>query len=261
MKTLLLAVGFLTVIPVRTSVPAPGDLGRAGMCFPLVGLGLGLLLYAAQSLLIALFPPLVTSALVVSVWAALTGGLHLDGLADSADGLFATASRERRLEILRDPRVGAFGMIALTLFLLLKVHAVAALIADVDAAQRSASGPFGVSARALPLVAATVLARWVILVSGRLPPARPDGYGRELAKGLDAGVLGTAVVVPVLVIAGGVVLGAGTAVVVAAIVAHVVACAVLILARARLGGVTGDVLGLTVELVELAVLLTFVVRW
>ena len=174
MKSLLVALGFLTAIPVRTGAPAPGDLGRSGMCFPLVGLALGVVLVAAQYALVELFPPLLTATLVVALWAAFTGGLHLDGLADCADGLLATAMRERRLEILRDPRVGAFGVVALTLFLLLKVHAVAALL-SLDGASSWNSGGWlrgGWLAEfhhVAPLVTSSVLARWVILIVAREP--------------------------------------------------------------------------------------------
>src|SRR5438105_137537 len=78
----LIALGFLTTIPVRTSAPESGDLGRAGRWFPTVGLVLGAVLATAHFLLSQLFSPLLTAALVVALWTALTGGLHLDGLAD-----------------------------------------------------------------------------------------------------------------------------------------------------------------------------------
>src|SRR5882672_9724111 len=82
MNGFLLALGFLTIIPVRIGAARPGDLGRAAGWFPIVGLLLGVVLSAGQWLLQHLFPPALTGGLVVALWALLTGGLHLDGLAD-----------------------------------------------------------------------------------------------------------------------------------------------------------------------------------
>src|SRR5690349_10909663 len=127
MNDFLLAIGFLTVFPVQTSAPESGGLGRVGRWFPTVGLVLGVILAAVHFLLGQLFSPLLTAALVVALWAALTGGLHLDGLADCCDGLFAAVSPERRLEIMRDPRLGAFGGLGLILFIILKILAIASL--------------------------------------------------------------------------------------------------------------------------------------
>ncbi len=257
MKSLLIALGFLTAIPVRTRAPAPGDLGRSGACFPFVGLVLGAVLLAAQAVLSGRFPPLLSATIIVALWAALTGALHLDGLADCADGLLATVTRERRLEILRDPRVGAFGVVSLTLFLLLKAQAVGALL---GAGGDSPGSPRGWSAtfhHFAPFVASTVFARWVVLVVARQPPARSSGSGADFSRGLGLRVFGVALVLPLLVVCAGVAAGKWT-VLVAAVIAHAVAFGIIALARARIGGVTGDVLGLTIELAELAVLLTFV---
>ena len=129
MQGLALAIGFLTALPMRMAAPRPGDLGRAGVWFPLVGLGLGVLLSLAYWLLAHVFALVLVAALVVALWAAFTGGLHLDGLADSGDGLLSVASVERRLESMRDPRLGAFGVSVLALFIIIKILAVAGLSA------------------------------------------------------------------------------------------------------------------------------------
>ena len=122
-KQLSLAFGFLTILPMPRVEYESNDLGRAGKWFPFVGAVIGTLLFGAESLYLQFFPKLLTGALTVTLWALLTGGLHLDGLADCFDGLTASVSRERRLEIMRDPRMGAFGGIGLSLFLILKVLA------------------------------------------------------------------------------------------------------------------------------------------
>jgi adenosylcobinamide-GDP ribazoletransferase len=257
MNGFLLALGFLTIIPVRIGAARPGDLGRAAGWFPIVGLLLGVVLSAGQWLLQLLFPPALTGGLVVALWALLTGGLHLDGLADCGDGLLAAATPERRLEIMRDPRLGAFGGLTLALFLILKVLAAGSLPAlSLFAIQPQYIGsqpvawlPFG------PLVVATVCARWLILPMGRQPRARPGGLGADFALGLKPPVFVAAAAVLVLVTALG-----GLRALVAVAAAHLVAWLILQLARKRLGGVTGDILGLTVELSELIVLLVYAAR-
>jgi adenosylcobinamide-GDP ribazoletransferase len=233
MKSLRLAFGFLTILPVQAAGLQPGDLGRSAMWFPLVGLAIGALLAAASAVLGRLFQPLLAAALTVALWAALTGGLHLDGLADCFDGLFAWAAPERRLEIMRDPRLGAFGAIGLTLFLILKVLALA------SAALNTASFLF-----------APCLARWLILIVGLQPPARPGGMGADFAVGLKPNVFVIAALLPIVLL----IMGTGRTLLAAGL-AHGVAFGILGLARSRLGGVTGDVYGLTVELGELSVLL------
>src|SRR5688572_27216434 len=105
-RDFLCAVGFLTIVPVPAG--SPGGLGRSAVWFPAVGLLLGLMLAAVDAALVRLFPPFLAAAILVALWALLTGGLHLDGLIDSCDALLASAPRERRLEILRDPHRGAF---------------------------------------------------------------------------------------------------------------------------------------------------------
>ncbi len=255
MNGLRLALGFLTTVPVGVEATRPGDLGRAAGWFPVVGVLLGVVLSAAHWLLQRVFPPALAGGLVVALWAALTGGLHLDGLADCGDGLLAAATPERRLEIMRDSRMGAFGGLLLALFLILKVLAVGALpawplfSAQLTGLQPPAWLPIG------PLVVATVCARWLILPMGQQRGARPGGLGADFALGLrPAGLLAAAAAL-VLVAA----LGRAQALL-AVGVAHAVAWLILQVARRRLGGVTGDILGLTVEMTELAVLLVYAAR-
>ena len=241
-----LAFSFLTTLPVPKrwqTAPRPGDLGRAALWFPLVGLVLGALLAGGGWLIWRVFPGLLGATLVVALWAALTGGLHLDGLADCGDGLLAATSPERRLEIMRDPRLGTFGGLSLILFVLLKVLAVAGL---------ATAGPTS----AVPLLIAPVAGRWLLLLMARQPNARPGGLGADFALGLQPRTLWVAGAVTLLVAALG-----GWRGLAGLVVAHGVAWLVWRAARARLGGVTGDVLGLTVELSELVVLLAFSAGW
>jgi adenosylcobinamide-GDP ribazoletransferase len=233
-------VTFLTTLPVPKFAIPPGGLGPAGRWFPLVGLLIGLLLCGVQFLAGHYFPTLLTGALVVLVWVMLTGGLHLDGLADCCDGLLATTSRERRLEILRDPRVGSFGVLGLILTLLLKVLAV-----------------WLATAMAVPmaLIMAPVWARWLLLLAARQPQARAEGMGAVFAAGLTPGVIGMASVLPLFLLT-----FTGGRGIVGVVLASLAMLALVRLAHRRLGGVTGDVYGLVVEVSEVVLLLTFVAQ-
>lgn len=235
MNSLLFALGFLTSIPVRTPAPQPGELGRAGAWFPLVGLIIGAILAGAHIALNQVFSPLLSAALLVALWAALTGGLHLDGLADCGDGLLAAVSRERRLEIMRDPRLGTFGGATLILHLLLKTFALASLPVPASIA----------------LLLAPSIARWAILIVAVQPSARPGGLGNAFKQGLSRPVYASAAIIPIVLMA----IGGWRAIGAVALV-HAAVWGIVRLTRSRLGGVTGDVFGLTVEVSELIVLLT-----
>jgi adenosylcobinamide-GDP ribazoletransferase len=235
---LVLAVRFLTIVPVPgVEAAGPGALGRAAWWFPLVGLGLGVVLALADRAFALLFPPLVGAVLVVSCWKALTGGLHLDGLADCLDGL-GGRDVAHRLAIMRDSRIGAFGTLGLLLGLLLTVAALAELPAPV---------------RASVLLLAPAVGRATPALAGRLfRPATPlEGAGADFVGALPraAGVAHVLGVVALGVLLLGV---PGAPLALAGPALGLVGTALL--AR-RLNGVTGDVLGAGVELSELGVLL------
>ena len=237
MRSLRIAFGLLTTLPVNLPENwSAGDSGRAAVWYSLVGLVIGVLTWLAWKGAMLLFPSLVGGIITLVVWVALTGGLHLDGLADCCDGLLASASLERRLEIMKDPHVGAFGIIGLILVLLLKGAALSTLTPATS---------FGI------LLAAT-LARWCILPAGLLPVARPGGMGADFSSGLRRSSISTGALLPVSL---ALVLGRRGLI---ALLAGIVAAAlVLWLAKSRIGGVTGDVFGMIVEVVETVVLLAF----
>ncbi|MCS6992952.1 MAG: adenosylcobinamide-GDP ribazoletransferase [Anaerolineales bacterium] len=235
MKSLRLAFSLLTTLPISAPhIWNPGDSGRAAGWFPLVGLVIGLLVGGVHWLGGLVFPPLVTGALALTAWVVLTGGLHLDGLADCADGLLYPGTPEKRLEIMRDPRLGAFGAIGLALALLLKFSVLASLTPST-----------------LPAVLlAASLARWCILPAGLLPPAKPGGMGADFAAGLQKTALVGSGFIPL-----GMACLLGVRGLLAAALGLLAAFGVLTLAKNRLGGITGDVFGLLVESVETVVLL------
>lgn len=235
MRSLLVACRYLTVLPVpRGSVP--GDLGRAAGWFPVVGLLLGLALVGAALAADLVLPPAVAAVLLVGLWVGLTGGLHLDGLADAVDGLGGGWSREEALAIMRDARIGAYGVTAIVLVLALKIAALASL-------------PPGLRWRAL--LVAPVLGRLGPLVLARLcPPARAEGAGHAFALAVGTRSLGVAVLVAAAVAVG--LVGPWGALLLAAAGADAVAFALYL--RRRLGGLTGDCLGALVEASEASVL-------
>ncbi|HRF48972.1 MAG TPA: adenosylcobinamide-GDP ribazoletransferase [Anaerolineales bacterium] len=242
---LILALSFLTRLPTPAlaRTPVAGDLGRSAAWFPLVGLILGGLLAGALYGLRLIFEPWLAATLVVALWAALTGGLHLDGLADCGDALLPALTRERRLQILTDPRLGTFGVLTLSLLILLKIATVAALP----------------EAGLVPLAIAPVIGRWLAVIAGKLPLAKNAGLGEDFAAGLTPAVIAFAALLPIGVLALGV-LG-DLRVLVALLVAHLAALAGAAISRERLGGMGGDMLGAIIEVSELVILLTFAARW
>jgi adenosylcobinamide-GDP ribazoletransferase len=235
---ILAACRYLTIVPLPGRTHAPLEaLGRSAAWFPVVGLALGLALALVDRLTSWLFPPLLSALLTVTAWKLLTGGLHLDGLADCLDGLVGR-DPEHRLAIMRDSRIGAFGAVGLILFLMLEIVALAELSSGI---------------RVRALIAAPVIARATPALLGRLfRPARPDGQGAAFHAGLPASAaplgIGIALVVTLLVLEG---LG-----IVAVAIGLLAAVALAAFVARRLGGLTGDVIGACVEAAELAVLLT-----
>lgn len=242
-RGLLVAVGFLTRIPVPSSAWSDPRANAASLAwYPAVGALLGGLLLALGWLLGGA-PPLLQGVLLLVAWVGLTGGMHLDGLADSADawvgGLAGDAgdSRERTLAIMKDPRCGPVAVVVLSLLLLLKFAALASLPATGWTA----------------LLLAPLLAR-AALVAAFLgtPYVRRGGLGAALADAPRAACL-------LALLAGAVpcVLAGWPGVLALAVAALVLAGWRRACLR-RLGGITGDTAGALVELVEAAVLLALV---
>ena len=221
MKAFLLALQFLTCLPVSLkAAPGPADWGRSALAYPLVGLLIGLLL----------------AALLTATWALITGGLHLDGLADSADAwVGGHGDRERTMTIMKDPRSGPAAVSTLALVLLLKFVALVALA----------------KAGAWPaLLLAPVLGRSALVaLLLSTPYVRPGGMGSAMSAHLPRAA---AVLALLLAAAGALVAGKIGALALA--VAVVAWLGLRWMMVRRLGGMTGDTLGAAVELTEVAVL-------
>ncbi len=235
------ASGFLTRLPIGPITPDDdGSLADASRAFPLVGLVVGLaggLVYLIATTLGV--PALPAAVLAVAGQAGLTGALHEDGLADLADGLAGGGTVERRLEIMRDSRIGAVGAVTLILLLTGRVAAVAEL----------ASPGLAVAA----LVAAGAVSRaGLVWLMALLPAARPDGLGAAAgAPAHDRAWMASAIAAAAALLL--LDLGAG---IVALALAAAAAAGVGLLARRQHGGITGDVLGAAQQASELACLLT-----
>jgi adenosylcobinamide-GDP ribazoletransferase len=243
MRAFLAALRFLTILPVPgTYRLADDDWGRATAWYPAVGLVLGVILATLDWALRWLLPTNVTAVLLLLAWVILTGALHLDGFVDCCDALFAPVSQERRLEILRDIHVGAFGIVGLVLLLLTK-YAVLTVLPD--------------GSRLPALLLIPVLGRWGMMAVVLLYPyARSGpGLGQKAKNGAGRKQLATATGLTLLVTGLAWRLGLGWVVLVLVALTVVV---VLVLAKwmqTKLGGLTGDTYGAICELVEVTALL------
>jgi adenosylcobinamide-GDP ribazoletransferase len=237
LRALTAAVTLLTRLPLgKRVVVDEHDVARSLAWLPLVGVALGGAVALAARLVEGRLDDGPAAVLIVAAWALATGAIHLDGLADSADSLGAH-DREQRLAVMRDPRLGSFGVLALVFVILLKVTLVAAVLAR---------------GHHLWLLAIPAVARAAAsAVSATLPYARESGTGAAMIGGGSrlerlAVALATAIVVALACARLRGLLAVGAVALVAIVVAR--------LAQRRIGGLTGDVLGATIELSECAAL-------
>ena len=241
MSRLLVAFAFLTRLPMPGNIAAEAaDVGRASVFFPLVGATLGALLtLIGQGLLTStILPPAVIAVLVIATGVLATGALHLDGLADTADGLGGGRNREDALRIMRDHTIGSYGAVAMVLVIGLKIAVLASLVTRTGLAAG--------------LVVAGTLGRWAPVALGFiLPYARAEG-------GIGASIcdhVGWKELLGASAIAGTIAAGlAGRRGAILGLTALLVTLLASIFFRRRIGGVTGDTLGAAVELVEASVL-------
>jgi adenosylcobinamide-GDP ribazoletransferase len=226
------AFAFLTILPVgypTNENPAPG---RSFAYYPLVGLLIGGALFLVMSSNV--FARDFTVFLALLVWVVLTGGLHLDGLGDSCDALFATTTPERRLGILKDPRAGTWAVVGLVLVLLGKWVLLR-----------------GLSPTMLLLVP-PIIGRWTMVIAAyAFPYAREIGLGAYFRNGLGRAQVATASGLMLLIV-----LSVRPVALLTAVVGLVVAFGLGSWAARRLnGGLTGDVYGAMCEVTELTCLI------
>jgi len=240
MTSFLLAWQFLTILPggKKDADISPRDLGRSMSYYPLVGLLLGAILWGAYWLSSHVFPRTLCDGLVILLLAVVTGALHLDGLADTLDGMAAGKSAEERLRIMRDHRVGTFGAVGLILILGIKFLALNSLPEEIIGKT---------------LLVALALSRWsMVQLTYRAPYARPEGgLGKVFKENVKKREMALATAFSLIIAV--FLLRFWGAVLWLAV--GVSALGIQLLFQKKIGGVTGDILGAANETHEVLVLL------
>ncbi|MSO91985.1 MAG: adenosylcobinamide-GDP ribazoletransferase [Rhodospirillales bacterium] len=234
-RDICLAGQFLTRLPFPVPAGEFRNLGESARAFPLVGLLIGALAALGHAVVLALgAPALVAAFLAIALAAALTGGLHEDGLADAADGLGAGVARDEKLALMRAGGIGAFGVLAVVLSVGIRAAAIASLAGAAGA-----------------LVAAHACSRGILpwLMHAR-EPARADGLAVAAGRpDRRSAAVAFAVGCGIALVALGPVAGLG-----AILLASGASWCITRLADRQLGGITGDVLGAVQQASEIAIL-------
>lgn len=235
-----IALQFLTILPVQLDrMPTAEENARAVLFYPVVGLLLGGLLYALALLLVPV-PTILTAVLITVFWIGLTGGLHLDGLADTADAwVGGFGDKTRTLEIMKDPACGPIGVISLIALVVVKVCCVYLLL---------------MQSQTLFLIFVLALSRTVpILLFLSTPYVRKKGLGRDIAARIPRLY---AYLISISIALGGINWG------LRGMLAVLVSIATIIFLRRcfikRIDGITGDTIGASIEIVEAMLILSFV---
>ncbi|MCS7287031.1 MAG: adenosylcobinamide-GDP ribazoletransferase [Anaerolineae bacterium] len=167
-RAFVVAMQFLTRLPLPKREVSLEEVGRAAWAFPLVGILMGLLLLGSNWALSFIFSPLLKAALVLALWIAVTGALHLDGFVDCCDALLPPRPPEVRLEILRDTHVGAFGVVGAVILLLVKFAALETCVTE---------------GKQVALLLAPPLGRWAMVYAMvHYPAARASGVGKVVKE-------------------------------------------------------------------------------
>ena len=240
LRSFLTATGFLTLFPTfLLKHEAQLPFGAALYYFPVVGLFIGLLAAAAAAVLNLMAPAMITAVLLALLLSSVSGFLHLDGLADTADGFLSSRNRERSLEIMKDSRIGVMGAAAVSSILLLKTAAIYSIGAD------DLTGALIVSAAAGRTS--------MVLAMHFLPYARPEGGLGQLfdsgAGSLAAPLLSAAILLVAMIVLQPARLMAALCMFLFVMIAFSSWCS------RKIGGYTGDTLGCLCELTETALLL------
>ena len=236
MNKFLLALQFLTIIPVRLKNIQPKEIGRSLIFFPLVGLFIGLLLAGINHLLSG-FPALTSAVILVVSSVILTGGLHLDGLADTFDAAASGKNKEEMLNIMKDPHIGTMGVSSIVCALLLKVTLLAGIPAEI---------------RSLSLILMGVASRWaMVLAISAFTYARAEGKAKAFfeEKNMNSFLLATVMALSICILASGVT-GLG-ALAIASTMTYLAGSWI----NKKITGITGDNLGAINEVTEITVII------
>ncbi len=241
-KAFFLAMALLTRLPIpKLENISTHDSGRSTLFYPVVGLIIGLILYFP----LALFPqasPLLLAAIITVIWAMITGGLHLDGLADSADGwLGGTADKEKTLKIMKDPVVGAAGAIAIVCILLLKFAVLSAIFQHVSRHHESSAAIIILA----PFIGRSMILLLMLISKNANPNSMANEVTNHLPKNANAWLIGGSFLIVSYFSFSGL------------LFALVIFWLTRRLMHKRLGGYTGDTLGATVEITEVMFLMGY----
>lgn len=244
MKNILIAFQFLTRLPIKVKNVAGINLARSMAWFPLVGLFVGgLLVLMNYDLSYIDIPPTISAALLVLTLVIITGGLHLDGLADTCDGFYAGQTKEDVLKIMKDTKIGVMGVSGIVLILLLKYVLLVNILSSLP-----------IFFQNICLLFTPMLARWsMVLATGISPAARNEGTGRPFFEHLRptqwiiATLITFTIVIKTLNLSGLIICAVGLATTLLAVIYF----------RRRINGLTGDTLGALNEVVEVSTLFTF----
>ncbi|MBM3246398.1 MAG: adenosylcobinamide-GDP ribazoletransferase [Candidatus Omnitrophica bacterium] len=234
MKSFFLALQFLTIIPIKFKNIQQKQMARAMIYFPLAGLILGIILAGENYFLLLLgFPRLATNIILVVSLIALTGGMHLDGLADTVDAFCSGKSKDEALAIMREPRIGTMGALSLISVILLKIGLLYSL-----------GGSLKITALLLMCVFSRWSTVWAMFLSGY---AREEGKAKAFIQGMNLKIfLLSLLITAALAAAIWRIEGLITLLIIAGCVYSGVK-----FTQEKIGGITGDTLGATVELTEL----------
>ena len=242
MVSFLLALQFLTIIPLKIKRVDEKKIASSMIYFPLVGMLLGGLLIALNYFSSFLSLPLISVNIILVIsLAVLTGGMHLDGLSDTIDGFASGKGREGILDVMKDPRIGAMGALGIFSILLLKL----AFLHSID-----------MDFKAPALILMCGLSRWsLVFCSFLFPYARKDGKARIYVQGVDLKIL---ILAALITLTGAMIFGR-----IKGIIAFLVVTDVTYLAgkfiNKKISGITGDTLGALCELNEVTVLISIVI--
>jgi adenosylcobinamide-GDP ribazoletransferase len=240
-KSLICAFSFLTPLPVSTGKLEKLEFAKSICWFSLVGLIQGLLICVFYFLLGLVLSGLTLAVMTVGFWVLITSGMHLDGLADCFDGFFAVASRDKRLEIMKDPRIGTFGFLGLIFALLIKISLVNSIALENIWSL-------------LPILLAVVFARSSALILVFFRNARNEGLGFGISNRQSIIYFFINLIVPMALC-----VYFGLMSFLAFGISFLVSLCTGWLAISKINGVTGDVFGLAIEMSEIAVLLVYII--
>jgi adenosylcobinamide-GDP ribazoletransferase len=233
----LAALRFLTIIPLPGGKPSPGEVGRSIAYFPAVGAIIGLILVGLNWLLGLVLPPAIVNILLIASLAVVSGGLHLDGFVDSCDGMVGHRTAAQRRRVMKDSRAGAFGIIGVSLLLLVKYL-------SLNSVPESWLVP--------TLLLMPVLSRWAMVYAVfAYPYARPAGLGKAFKRETSRPVFLVATVIALAIA----VIPAQFAGLVIMLGVWIIAMAIAFFLKSRFGGLTGDSYGAINETAEVLVLI------